>query len=104
MGQHRPRQRSSTKVQIAAALMATSGTRQRVNALLFAYHEQQSIDNRGERTTASQPPLSHCNFSEFAHATSVWIGNSVAFLLAVAVIIVWSFPARFSTSATLGNS
>jgi hypothetical protein len=45
------------------------------------------IDNRGERTTASQPPLSQ-QFFQFAHATSVWIGNSVAFLLAVAVIIV----------------
>ncbi|MGC1622237.1 MAG: low affinity iron permease family protein, partial [Pseudolabrys sp.] len=52
------------------------------------------IDNRGERTTASQPPLSQ-QFSQFAHATSVWIGKSVAFLLAVAVIIVWVVSGPF---------
>lgn len=52
------------------------------------------IDNRGERTTASQPPLSQ-QFSQFAHATSVWTGNSVAFLLAVAVIIVWVVSGPF---------
>jgi len=33
-------------------------------------------------------PLS-AQFSQFAHATSVWTGNPVAFLLAVAVVIVW---------------
>jgi low affinity Fe/Cu permease len=52
------------------------------------------IDNRGERTTASQPPLSQ-QFSQFAHATSVWTGNSAAFLLAVAVIIVWVVSGPF---------
>jgi low affinity Fe/Cu permease len=29
-------------------------------------------------------------FSEFAHATSLWTGHPVAFLLAVAVVIVWA--------------
>jgi low affinity Fe/Cu permease len=46
-------------------------------------------DNNGQRTTAAPPlPLSQ-RFSQFAHATSVWTGNPVAFLLAVAVVIVW---------------
>ena len=46
-------------------------------------------DNNGQRTTAAPSlPLSE-RFSQFAHATSVWTGNPMAFLLAVAVVIVW---------------
>ena len=45
-------------------------------------------DDNGQRTAASPLPLSQ-RFSQFAHATSVWTGNPVAFLLAVAVVIVW---------------
>jgi low affinity Fe/Cu permease len=46
-------------------------------------------DNNGRRTTVAPPlPLSE-RFSLFAHATSVWSGNPMAFLLAVAVVIVW---------------
>jgi low affinity Fe/Cu permease len=29
-------------------------------------------------------------FSQFAHATSLWTGHPVAFLLAVAVVVVWA--------------
>jgi low affinity Fe/Cu permease len=45
-------------------------------------------DDNGQRTAATPLPLSQ-RFSQFAHATSVWTGNPVAFLLAVAVVIVW---------------
>jgi low affinity Fe/Cu permease len=46
-------------------------------------------DKNGQRTTAAPSlPLSE-RFSQFAHATSVWTGNPMAFLLAVAVVIVW---------------
>lgn len=45
-------------------------------------------DDNGQRTAAASLPLSQ-RFSQFAHATSVWTGNPVAFLLAVAVVIVW---------------
>jgi low affinity Fe/Cu permease len=45
-------------------------------------------DDNGQRTAATPSPLSQ-RFSQFAHATSVWTGNPVAFLLAVAVVIVW---------------
>jgi len=46
-------------------------------------------DNNGRRTTAAPPMPLSAQFSQFAHATSVWTGNPVAFLLAVAVVIVW---------------
>jgi len=46
-----------------------------------------NADNE-QRTAATPLPLSQ-RFSQFAHATSVWTGNPVAFLLAVAVVIVW---------------
>src|SRR5262249_5882798 len=46
-------------------------------------------DKNGQRTTAAPSlPLSE-RFSQFAHATSVWTGNPLAFLMAVAVVIVW---------------
>lgn len=34
------------------------------------------------------PPLAQ-RFSTFAHATSVWTGHPVAFLLAVAIVLIW---------------
>ena len=45
-------------------------------------------DDNGQRKAATPLPVSQ-RFSQFAHATSVWTGNPVAFLLAVAVVIVW---------------
>jgi low affinity Fe/Cu permease len=45
-------------------------------------------DHNGQRKAATPLPVSQ-RFSQFAHATSVWTGNPVAFLLAVAVVIVW---------------
>ena len=51
-------------------------------------------DNGGQRTTTTHSPLSQ-RFSQFAHATSVWTGNPVAFLLAVAVVIVWVVSGPF---------
>jgi len=52
-------------------------------------------DNNGQRSTAGPSlPLGQ-GFSQFAHATSVWSGNPVAFLLAVAVVIVWIVSGPF---------
>jgi len=55
---------------------------------LTACHEQQKRQKRTTNTAARSLPLSE-RFSQFAHATSVWTGNPMAFLLAVAVVIVW---------------
>lgn len=51
-------------------------------------------DNGGQRTTTTHSPLSE-RFSQFAHATSLWTGNPAAFLLAVAVVIVWIVSGPF---------
>src|SRR5215813_10249214 len=45
--------------------------------------------NRDQASDNHSPPLTQL-FSQFAHATSLWTGHPVAFLLAVAVVIVWA--------------
>lgn len=42
-----------------------------------------------QETGAKTPPLMH-QFSQFAHATSLWTGHPYAFLFAVAVVLVWA--------------
>lgn len=46
---------------------------------------------KNNRDAAKNHPL-HVSqqFSQLAHATSIWTGQPVAFLLAVAVVIVWA--------------
>ena len=45
--------------------------------------------SNSHRAPESNSPLPTPQFSRFAHATSQWTGNPVAFLLAVAVVIAW---------------
>src|SRR5215471_18604018 len=45
--------------------------------------------NRDQASDNHSPPLTQL-FSQFAHATSMWTGHPLAFLLAVAVVIVWA--------------
>src|SRR5262245_55762109 len=45
--------------------------------------------NRDQASDNHSPPLTQL-FSQFAHATSLWTGLPVAFLLAVAVVVVWA--------------
>lgn len=42
----------------------------------------------GNRTAKAQSSLTH-QFSRFAHSISLWTGHPVAFLIALAVVIVW---------------
>ena len=42
----------------------------------------------GNRTAKAPSSLTH-HFSRFAHSVSLWTGHPVAFLLALAVVIVW---------------
>jgi low affinity Fe/Cu permease len=44
---------------------------------------------RNQRTPASHASALTQQFSEFARAISLWTGNPVAFLLAVATVLVW---------------
>jgi len=37
-----------------------------------------------------KPPLLIKQFSQFAHATSLWTGHPYAFLVALAVVVVWA--------------
>ena len=46
--------------------------------------------DRPSRTSASTPSVLTQYFAKFAHATSSWTGHPIAFLLAVAVVIVWA--------------
>jgi len=46
--------------------------------------------NNRDHAPNNHSPLLAQRFSQFAHATSVWTGHPVAFLLAVAVVIVWA--------------
>jgi low affinity Fe/Cu permease len=43
--------------------------------------------NSRDGTSANNSPFE--NFSRFAHATSLWTGHPVAFLLALVVVIAW---------------
>ena len=51
---------------------------------------RKSGNNRQGRTSASTPSMLTQYFAKFAHSTSSWTGHPVAFLLAVAVIVVWA--------------
>jgi low affinity Fe/Cu permease len=52
-------------------------------------------DDRNHRAPAAPSPTLTQQFSQFAHATSAWTGNPTAFLLAVAVVIVWVVTGPF---------
>lgn len=45
--------------------------------------------NNHHRSSANNSPFATQEFSKFAHATSLWTGHPVAFLLALAVVIAW---------------
>ena len=46
-------------------------------------------NNRDRAPNNNSAPLTQ-RFSQFAHATSLWTGNPVAFFLAVTVVIIWA--------------
>jgi len=50
--------------------------------------------NRESAPEYRSSPLAQ-QFSQFAHATSLWTGHPVAFLLAVAVVFVWAVTGPF---------
>src|SRR6188508_2692227 len=48
-----------------------------------------TTNNNSRSSRASAPSALAQRFSQFAHATSVWSGNPLAFLAAVGLVIVW---------------
>jgi low affinity Fe/Cu permease len=46
--------------------------------------------NNHDQASSNHSPVLTQYFSQFAHATSMWTGHPLAFLLAVAVVIVWA--------------
>jgi low affinity Fe/Cu permease len=52
-------------------------------------------DDRSQQMPAAPSPTLTQQFSQFAHAISVWSGNPTAFLLALAVVIIWVVTGPF---------
>jgi len=48
-----------------------------------------TTNNNSRSSRATAPSALTQRFSQFAHATSVWSGNPLAFLAAVGLVIVW---------------
>ena len=46
--------------------------------------------NNRDHASSNQTLVLTQYFSQFAHATSLWTGHPVAFLLAVAVVVIWA--------------
>jgi low affinity Fe/Cu permease len=59
------------------------------HTIIRAANMNKRKNNHDHASSNDSPPLTQ-HFSQFAHATSLWTGHPVAFLLAVAVVIVWA--------------
>src|SRR4029453_17255217 len=104
MGGDRTHQAVPTQAEIAGRSPKNYGTGEPPRAfpdrhlpLADVLHGPTTMKNKAKpsaEATQSAPTLSQ-QFSQFAHAISLWTGHPLAFLLAVAIVLVWIVTGPF---------